>query len=191
VNKRSKTSHSGSARNPGWFVKGRSGNRNGRPKTSRAEPPSAFEVLLEKTLTVADRGGTRTIPLEQALQQRTYQDALAGKRTAMRQVVQWIIKREAWLAKQHAPGAKSPMTLIEHHPKNADAALVLLGIAAPHPARAKMGGARAELLLEPWAVQAALRRRRGGQRLTDNECEEIRRCTRDADSLRWPRGTSE
>jgi hypothetical protein len=190
VNKRSKTS--GSAGNPGWFVKGRSGNRNGRPKTSRAEPPSAFEVLLEKTLTVADRGGTRTITLEQALQQRTYQDALAGKRTAMRQVVQWIIKREAWLAKQHARGAKRPMTvLIEHDPKNADAALVLLGIAAPHPARAKMGGARAELLLEPWAVQAALRRRRGSQRLTDNEREEIRRCTRDADSLRWPRGTSE
>jgi len=128
VNKRS-----GSAGNPGWFVKGRSGNRNGRPKTSRAEPPSAFEVLLEKTLTVADRGGTRTITLEQALQRRTYQDALAGKRPAMREVMKWISKREAWLAKQRAPGATSPMTLIEHDPKNADAALVLLGIAAPIP----------------------------------------------------------
>ena len=71
---------------------------------------------------------------------------------------------------------------IAHDPDNADAALVLLGIAAPHPARAKIGGDRAQLLLEPWAVQAALRRRRGGQRLTDKECEEIRRCTRDPDS---------
>jgi len=190
VNKRSK-SHSGSAGNAGWFVKGRSGNRNGRPKTSRAEPPSAFEVLLEKTLTVTDRGGTREITLEEALQRQTYQDALAGKRMAMREVVKWIIKREAWLAK-HAPGAKSPMTVLkEHQPENADAALVLLGIAAPHPARAKMGGARAELLLEPWAVQAALRRRRGSQRLTDNECEAIRRRTWDADSLRWSRGSGE
>ncbi len=185
-------SHSGSAGNPGWFVKGRSGNRNGRPKTSPAEPPSAFEVLLEKTLTVTDRGGTREITLEEALQRQTYQDALAGKRPAMRQVMKWIIKREAWLAKQHAPGAESPMTVLkEHQPKNADAALVLLGIAAPHPARAKMCGARAELLLEPWAAQAALRRRRGAQRLTDNEREEIRRRTRDADSLRRPRGSGE
>ena len=61
-------------------------------------------MLLEKTLTVADRGGTREITLEEALQQRTYQDALAGKRMAMREVVKWIIKREAWLAK-HAPKA--------------------------------------------------------------------------------------
>lgn len=181
-----------SPRNPGWFPKGRSGNPNGRPKTSRAPNGSAFEVLLEKTLTVADRGGTRTITLEQALQQRTYQDALAGKRMAMREVMKWIIKREAWLAKQHAPEAEEPVkVLIEHDPKKADAALVLLGIAAPHPARAKIGGARAELRLEPWAVQAALRRRRGGQRLTDKEREEIRACTRDADSLRWSRGSGE
>lgn len=192
MKKRSKTSHSGSAGNPGWFVKGRSGNRNGRPKTSHAEPPSAFEVLLEKTLTVTDRGGTREITLEEALQRQTYQDALAGKRMAVREVVKWISKREAWLAKQHAPGTESLMTVLkEHHPKNADAALVLLGIAAPHPARAKMGGARAELLLEPWAAQAALRRRRGSQRLTDNEREEIRRRTRNADSLRWSRGSGE
>jgi len=186
-----KKSHSRSSRNPGWFPKGRSGNPNGRPKTSRAPNGSAFEVLMEKTLTVADRGGTRKITLEEALQRRTYQDALAGRRMAMREVVKWIIKREAWLAK-HTPTAKQPFTVLkEHNPSNADAALVLLGIAAPHPARAKIGGARAELLLEPWAAQAALRRRRGGQRLTDQECEEIRRCTRNADSLRWPRGTSE
>jgi hypothetical protein len=36
-----------------------------------------------------------------------------------------------------------------------------------------------------------LRRRRGGNRLTDRERDEIRRCTRDPDSLRWPRGTDE
>ena len=118
MKKRSKTSHSGSARNPGWFVKGRSGNRNGRPKTSRAPNGSAFEVLMEKTLTVADRGGTRKITLEEALQRRTYQDALAGKRTAVREVVKWIIQREASLAKQ-APRAKQLWTVLqEHNPSN-------------------------------------------------------------------------
>ena len=39
--------------NPGWFRKGRSGNPGGRPTSSRASEASAFEVLLEKTLTVS------------------------------------------------------------------------------------------------------------------------------------------
>ena len=114
-----------------------------------------------------------------------------GQRMAMREVVKWIIKREAWLEK-HAPKAPRPITrLSSPDPDNADAALMLLGIAAPNPARADIGADRAQLLLEPWAVQAALRRRRGGNRLTDRERNEIRRCTRDRDCLRWPRGTGE
>jgi hypothetical protein len=130
--------------------------------------------------------------MEKALQQRTYQDALTGKRMDMREVVKWIIKREAWLAK-HAPKAsrRAIALLSSPDPDNADAALLLLGIAAPDPARADIAADRAQVLLEPWAVQAALRRRRGGNRLTDSERNGIRRCTRDPDSLRWPRGTDE
>ena len=45
---------------------------------------SAFEVLVDKTLTAPDRGGTREIPFKEALQLRTFQDAVAGKATAMR-----------------------------------------------------------------------------------------------------------
>ena len=179
-----------SASNPGWFPKGRSGNLKGRPTSSLPPKSSAFEVLVEKTITVADRGATREITMEEALQQRTYRDAVAGKRMAQREVLKWIMKREAWLAKQ-APKA-SPRQITRHispDPDNADAALLLLGIAALNPARADIGADRAQLLLGPWAVQAALRRRRGGDRLIDKECNEIRRCTRDPDSLRWPRGT--
>jgi hypothetical protein len=146
-------------------------------------------VLVEKTLTVADRGGTREITAEDALRQRTYQDALAGKGMAIRTVMKWIMKREAWRAK-HETKAVKPMPLrFSPDPDNADAALVLLGIAAPNPAREDMGADRAQLLLEPWAVQAALRRRRGGQRLTEQEVNDVRRRTRDPDTLRWPRGT--
>ena len=186
----SNKSRSRSKANPGWFPKGRSGNLKGRPTTARVPNGSAFEVLVEKTLTVANRGGTtREIPVEEALQQRTYQDALAGKRMAMREVVKWIIKREAWLTK-HEPKARQPILFITNpDPDNADAALVLLGIAAPNPAHANSGAERAPLLLEPWAVQAALRRRRGGQRLTEKELEKVRRCTRNPETLRWPRGT--
>jgi hypothetical protein len=178
--------------NPGWFPKGRSGNPKGRPKGTRVTTGSAFEVLEDKTLTVADRGGTRQMPFKEALQLRTFQDALAGKAMAMRVVLKWIREREAWLAK-HEPKAhrQIPWRIMSVDPDNADDALVLLGIAAPDPARAdpEFCAKRAQLLLEPWAVQAALRRRRGGQRLTEREISEVRRCTRDSDSLRWPRGT--
>jgi hypothetical protein len=103
---------------------------------------------------------------------------------AQREVLKWIIKREAWLTKL-APKAPWPRIkcYISPDPDNADAALQLLGIAAPNPARADIGADRSQLLLEPWAVQAALRRRRGGDRLTEGERDEIRRCTRDPDSL--------
>jgi len=178
--------------NPGWFPKGRSGNLKGRPTSSRASKTSVFEILVEKTLTVDGQGGTREITVEEALQQRTYQDALAGKRMAMREVVKWIIKREAWLEKNTPKPSRSAIFRgIAHDPDNADAALLLLGIVANDPKRADIRSDRAQLLLEPWAVQAALRRRRGGQRLTEKEQSEIRRCTRDPNSLRWPRGSGE
>jgi hypothetical protein len=188
----SSKSGSGKTRNPGWFSKGRSPNPGGRPTASPAPKPSAFEVLVERTLTVTDRAGTREITVEEALQRQTYQRALSGDRMATREVMKWIMKRDAWLAK-NAPKASPPVITrhISPDPDNADAALLLLGIAAPNPARAEFDNDRAQLLLEPWAAQAALRRRRGGQRLTDRERDEIRRCTRDADSLRWPRGTDE
>jgi hypothetical protein len=185
----SKKSRPPSAPNTGWFSKGRSGNPKGRPRGSRAPTTSAFDVLVDKTFTVSHRGGTREIAMEEALQQRTYQDALAGKRMAVRQVTKWIIEREAWLEK-YEPKAYKPLPwLISPDPDNADAALELLGIAARNPARAEFGNDRAQLLLEPWAVQSALRRRRGGQRLTEQELNTVRRCTRDPDTLRWPRGT--
>ena len=186
----SKKSRSRSKANPGWFPKGRSGNPKGRPISSRASRASAFEVMVEKTLTVVHRGGTREITMEEALQQRTYQDALEGKRPAMREVLRWIRKREAWLAEHLPKASRHDFVLrLTDDPDNADTALLLLGIAAHNPDRAEWGKDRAQLLLEPWAVQAALRRRRGGHRLTDDEREGIRRCTRDPDSLRWPRGT--
>jgi Family of unknown function (DUF5681) len=178
-----------SASNPGWFPKGRSGNPKGRPRGSRVTRGSAFEVLLEKTLTVSHRGGTLEIPMQEALQQRTYQEALVGKRAAAREVMKWIIEREAWLVKHERKAPPPIPRFLSLDPHNADAALVLLGIAGPNPGSAEFGADGDQLLLEPWGVQAALRRRRGGQCLTEHELSEVRRCTRDSDTLRWPRGT--
>ena len=55
-------SRSGEKPNPGWFPKGHSGNPKGRPATSSAPQGSAFDAVVEKTLTVPQRGGgTREI----------------------------------------------------------------------------------------------------------------------------------
>ncbi len=75
----------------------------------------------------------------------------------------------------------------EIDPDSADEAMLILCIAHPNPERQGPQFDGEQTLIEPWAVQAALSRRRGGQVLTEREVAEIRRCTRDADTLRWPR----
>jgi hypothetical protein len=74
---------------------------------------------------------------------------------------------------------------ISPDPRNADAAMCLLGIAAPNKSREEYDPDA--ILLEPWAVQAALRRRRGGKALTTENIDDIKRCTRAPETLRWPR----
>ena len=180
-------------RNPGWFGKGHCRNPGGRPPASPAPQPSALEILVDKTLIIVRDGIERTVELKEALQQRTYQDAIKGKPMAMREVVKWILERDAWRTK-HERQFRRPPAITRHispDPANADAAIVLLGIAVPNLARADWTQDRVQLLLEPRWVQSAIHRRRGGQRLTDDERDRIRRCMRNPDSIRWPRGTDQ
>ena len=187
----SKKSRSGKRSNSGWFHKGRSGNPGGRPTGSRARSlhASAIDVLTDKTLEVPHRGGTREITTEEALQQRTYQAAIDGDRTAIREVMKWIQKREDWFKKRARQISWRPIkSYVSPDPDNADAALLLLGITRPDLSKNVING-RAPMLLELWAVQAALRRRRGGYRLTGEDRSTIRRCTRGPDQIRWSRGS--
>ena len=102
-----------------------------------------------------------------------------------------IAKREQALAKANPKPPRKISIRSEEDPDNANAALLILGIACEDPRDFGPRNEYQRLLLEPWAVQAALSRRRGGAKLTDKEISEIRRCTRDPESLRWPRGTRE
>ena len=66
---------------PAGLLRGRSGNAKGRPRfSSRAAKSDVFEVLVEKTLTVTNDGQDPRDRVEEALQLRTFQDALAGRR---------------------------------------------------------------------------------------------------------------
>lgn len=172
------------------FRKGQSGNPRGRPKgKAKRASSSAFDVVIDRTLTVTQGGVERELTMEEALQLQTYKDALAGHRPARRVILKMIEKREAWFARHRPEKQTPPVEILEEltDPHNADAALLLLGIASRDPRRQDIGADREQLLLEPWAVQAALSRRRGGTQLEQRQLDEIRRCTRDAQSLRWPR----
>jgi hypothetical protein len=159
------------------FRKGRSGNPKGRPRSRPGPSASAFDIVIDRRLTVTQNGIARELTVEEALQHKTYQDAIAGNRAARREVLKMIEKRERWLAAK-APKHRSELLIEPKDPDNANEALILLGIAEPD--------SRWSLRLQPWAVQAALSRR-GRPRLSAEDIAEIKRCTRDAETLRWPR----
>lgn len=170
------------------FAKGQSGNPKGRPRRARDPRVSAFDVIMDKTLTVTQGGRTRELTLEEALQHKTYEEALAGNRSARREVLKMIAKREKSLAATQ-PHRDSPIEVLVEHgdPQNAEEALLILGVAALDASWSDHSQDKRRLLLEPWAVEAALRRRRS-RPLESKEVSEIRRCTRDPDTIRWPMG---
>ena len=178
--------------NRGQFQKGRSGNPGGRPRQAQSQSNSAFDIIIDRMLIISRDGTPGEITVEEALQQRTYQEALADKRMAIREVLRWIVKREQWLARNRpAVRAKVTFTGIGQDPDNADEALLLLGIARENPDRIEFKSNRLQLQLETWAVRAALRRRRGVHTLKKSEIADIRHCTHDDGTLKLPEGIEE
>lgn len=174
--------------NKGWFRKGKSGNPGGRPKGTGEPGRSPFDDIIERTVQTTRQGVQRELTVDEALQQRTFQDALAGNKPAIREVMRWIIKREQWLSRhRQRPPAIIPQK-IRADPENADDALLLLDIARIDPVKDayRRPGERRKLLLEPWAVSAALRRRSGARKLTRDDCDNIRRCTRMDGTVKLP-----
>ena len=149
-------------------------------------------MVIDKKLPVTQDGKSREVTVEEALWHKTYQNAIAGNRSAQREVLKMIKKREAYLNARKPKNLFPPVDVkFEYLPGDADEAMQTLGIANRHPAGEDLGEYSEQLLLEPWAVRAALERRRGGSKLTEREIEEIQRCTRDAATLCWPGGTAE
>ena len=167
------------------FVKGRSGNPKGRPRKEQARTASAFDVIFDRTLTVTQGGSSRELTIDEALQLKTYQEAITGNRSARREVLKMIAKREKVLASRAPPHKPIDVQIEREDPRNADEAMLILGIACPDPSWAGREGAQERLLLEPWAVQAALSRR-GPKNLDTRDVSGIERCTRDPQSIRWP-----
>ena len=167
------------------FRKGQSGNVKGRPKLGPRPSTSAFDIVTDRTLTVTQNGRQRELTVEEALQHRMYQDAIAGSRAARREVLKMIAAREKWLATRQRKRRGIQLLSEPTDPDNADEALLLLGIAELDTRNSEPApDGRRRLLLQPWAVQLALSH--GRRRLSTTEVSEIKRCTRDAKTLRWP-----
>ena len=181
------------------FKKGQSGNPKGRPRKAKPDTPSgsAFDIVFDRTLTIRTGGEAREVDIEEALLHKTLEEALDGSRPARRKIMTMIAVREAARVKRgtraKVPGG--PITRkIEHaDPFEPNAAMLILGIARKDPAwenppiYMKPGDGDDRFLLEPWAVQAALGRRRGGSQLEDKQIEDIKRCTHQSEAIRWPR----
>jgi len=126
------------------------------------------------------------------LQHKTYQDAIAGDRAARSQILKMIAKREKAMAEKAPKSTSVEMKIRKGDPSNADEAMLILGIAREDAWWTEYArpGDRQRLLLEPWAVQAALSRR-SARKMTKQELDEARRSTHDADTIRWPEADDE
>src|SRR4051794_6290398 len=157
----------------GRFQKGQSANPAGRPRARRPHV-SAFDVIFDKTLIATQNGVERELTIDEALQLQTYQAALKGSKLAIRAVLKMIEKRETALAK-NAPVSHQPMKqLVENDTRNADEAMLLLGITVRDP---RWTGGECEygirMKLANWAAQAGISRP-GHRKLSHKEVEAVK-----------------
>lgn len=164
------------------FKPGQSGNPNGRPRKPRRPDVSAFEIVLDKRMTATIGGKERELTVEEALQQQTLRDALAGKRIAIRKVLKMIEKREVALAKKNGGSSRAKVRVERHHyADNANEAMRTLGIAEPDRQ------CETRWKVHAWATQATLSRP-GNRILAEKDVKDIKFFTFDPETLRWPRG---
>ena len=170
----------------GRFPKGQSGNPAGRPRKRRPHV-SAFDIVFDKTLTVTQNGVQRELTVDEALQLQTYREALKGSKMAVRAVLKMIEKRELALSKKTpVPARKAMKFASEDDPRNADAAMLLLGITLLDPGWDHPCQYGTRMKLATWAAQAGISRP-GRRQMSDKEREGIIGQTIDPDALKWPR----
>jgi hypothetical protein len=173
----------------GRFQKGQSGNPAGRPRARRPHV-SAFDIVFDKRLTVMQNGLERELTVDEALQLQTYQAALKGSKMAARSVLKMIEKREAALVKLAPAARQGPMTWrFEHDARNADEAMLLLGITVRDPGWTGECEYGIRMKLANWAAQAGISRP-GRRKLSLKNIDSINWVALEPDKLKWPRGTT-
>lgn len=131
-------------------------------------------------MTITQNGHSRKVTVDEALQHKTYQDAIAGSRLAQRAVIRMIERRELARAAKAPPRPRVIVKRAQPEPINADAALLLLDVTQIHTIDSAYPAAK----LTTWAVEAALAHRRGG--FSRKELDEARRHALAPGDIVWP-----
>ena len=183
----------------GRYTKGQSPNPKGRRKKEPDPEASVLDVIFRKTATLKTADGdTREMSLVEAVWHSTHQEALKGKAGAITTVTKWVIRREEWRAKNADKAAfrkraNTSTTRFYGDPSNAEDALLILGVVKRDKDYEEAVGKPGykHLMLEPWAVQAALSRRRGAVPFSERDIFDIERCSRVPGDINWPKGARE
>lgn len=170
----------------GRFARGQSGNPNGRPRERRPNV-SAFDIIIDKRLSVTQNGEEREMTVDEALHLQTYQAALGGSRLAVRSILKMIEKREQALRKLAPPPRSRPAKFqISYDSSSANDAMLLLGILCKNPEWPRGDGPR-PLVVETWAAQAAFSRP-GRRKIEGRDRESLHLFIRDFQKVRQSRG---
>ena len=159
------------------FAKGRSGNPKGRPKNRRREVP--YDAVLGQMVTIREDGCERRVTAAEAFLLQLTQKGLSGDGAAARSSLEAI---EAARASVVDETEQIEVIIMKPVWSGADVILDTLGLAMlKYPEDQK----RARWEINPWAVEAALKRL-GSRTLTHAEQREVWRNTRMPHKVKWP-----
>ncbi|MDF7773671.1 hypothetical protein P1X14_00300 [Sphingomonas sp. AOB5] len=169
-------------------------------KPAKKSVQSAYALVAQRQVGVELGGKPKKLGAKEALELRTYQDAVNGKYRAAKTVLGWIDERE--VAKSPGQSKVLPVKIVieNSRPVPMDDALVLLGIVTGNGELNEDGGPYFKL--QAWAVQEALdrhadlRTRRDLDKLVRQfdlqdrrGLEDLVRHTDNPDAVRWPKGS--
>ena len=160
------------------FPKGVSGNPRGRPKGKKAELP--HEAVLGRMVTIRKDGREQQVTAEEAYLLHIGKAGMDGDGPAARATLA-ALERVSVQQSEDAPTGPIAIERVIVAPGSVTSALGPLRMARRLDAYRET----AHVLLEPWLVEAALKRL-GSRRLTEEQQKAVFAATRAPKKVQWP-----
>lgn len=162
------------------FQKGTSGNPKGRPRNRKKDIP--YDTVLGQMVTIREDGRERRVTAAEAFLLHLTRKGLAGDNAAARASLGAIEAARENRAQSQSGDNRITQIRIVFMGFGVGSVLATLGIGRKmHP----LDESRVHWLLQPWIVQAALKRL-GATRLSVEEQREVWKVTRNPDAVEWP-----